>query len=178
MIDLVFKTTKLEGFIVRKAKRTDYESILDVLKSAARWVQDKGVDQWGYLLEGGEDQEIEADILAGNTYIMENEYKEIVATFNFSNKQNEWDVDMWGQRNDNAFYIHRLAVNQQHHNKQIGKRLLAWIDENHMIKDGFIRLDCVGNNQALNQFYLDAGFQFIGHIGEGNDKFSLYEKAF
>ncbi|WP_042142344.1 GNAT family N-acetyltransferase [Paucisalibacillus sp. EB02] len=174
----MFKTNNLEGFIVRKAIREDLGSVLDLLKSAAKWVQDKGIDQWGYLLEGGEDHEIEADILAGNTYIMENENKEMVATFNFSNEQNEWDVDMWGKRNDNAFYIHRLAVSQLHHNKQIGKRLLAWMDENHTIENGFIRLDCVGNNEALNKFYLDAGFRFMGHIGEGNDKFSLYEKAF
>ena len=101
-----------------------------------------------------------------------------MATFNFANEQNEWDIEMWGKRNDHAFYIHRLAVNQNNHNQQIGKRLLAWIDENHTIEHGFIRLDCVGNNQALNKFYQDSEYHFMGYIGEGEDKFSLYEKAF
>ncbi|WP_026908621.1 GNAT family N-acetyltransferase [Paucisalibacillus globulus] len=174
----MFKTNHFDEFIVRKATESDLESILELLKSAAKWVQAKGINQWGYLLDGGEDQEIEADILAGNTYIIENKNVEVVATFNFSNEQNEWDIEMWGKRNDHAFYIHRLAVSQNHHNQQIGKRLLIWIDENHTIENGFIRLDCVGNNQALNKIYQNSGFQFIGHIGEGNDKFSLYEKAF
>lgn len=174
----MFQSQQFGNDYIRIATLEDLDSVLDILKTAARWVQEKGVNQWGYLLSGGEDEEIKEDLLAGKTYIVQTDAGEPVATFNFSNEQNEWDMEMWGKRDDQAFYIHRLAVSQKHHNKQIGKKLLEWIDENIKMDNGHIRLDCVGNNAKLNQFYRDAGFTHVGYIGEGEDKFSLYEKRF
>src|SRR5690606_27008758 len=113
----MFKTNIFDVYVERKVVIDDYNGIIDVLKAAAKWVQAKGINQWGYLLAGGEDLEIKSDILAGDTYIVENEIKDIVATFNMSSKQNEWDIEMWGKRADNAYYIHRLAVHENYHHK-------------------------------------------------------------
>ncbi|WP_010098183.1 GNAT family N-acetyltransferase [Ornithinibacillus scapharcae] len=172
----MFRTQQFDEYYVRIATEEDLVSVLEILKTAAKWVQSKGVNQWGYLLSGGEDDEIKDDLLAGKTYIIQSKDGDPVATFNFSNEQNEWDIEMWGKREDRAFYIHRLAVSQVHHHKQVGKRLLKWIDENIVLDEGYIRLDCVGNNSVLNLIYQDAGFEHVGYVGEGEDKFSLYEK--
>ncbi|WP_047981000.1 GNAT family N-acetyltransferase [Ornithinibacillus contaminans] len=172
-----FKVAKLDDFTVRVANERDVEPITNMLKAAARSLHEKEIKQWGYLLQGGEDEEIKADISAGKTYIVETGSGEPVASFNFTNVQNEWDIDMWGKRQENAFYIHRFVVNLTHQHRQLGGRLLQWIDENHTIQDGYIRLDCVANNPVLNAFYQKAGFQFAGYVGDGDDRFSLYEKV-
>jgi ribosomal protein S18 acetylase RimI-like enzyme len=85
---------------------------------------------------------------------------------------------MWGERQDNACYLHRLAVDMDHHNQQIGRKLLHWMEDHIVLSNGYLRLDCVAANPALNSFYQRAGFTFAGYIGEGADKFSTYEKPF
>lgn len=175
---MVFHSKQLDEYYIQRATAEELDSVIDILKTAAKWIQSKGVNQWSYLLSGGEDEEIKNDLLAGKTYIVKTKDGEPVATFNISNQQNEWDLEMWGKRDDHAFYIHRLAVSQDYHHKQIGKKLLSWIDENIILDEGYIRLDCVGNNVVLNQFYQKIGFDHVGYIGEGEDKNSLYEKRF
>ncbi|WP_239984676.1 GNAT family N-acetyltransferase [Lentibacillus sediminis] len=170
-----FRDGKMGDFTVRKAEEADTPAVTAILKSAADWLAEKGIAQWSYLRSGGEDEEIRQDILCGTTYIVE--YGETaVATFNFSPKQNSWDVEMWGDRQDAAYYIHRLAVAWEWHHRQIGRKLLEWLDENLEGETRLIRLDCVADNPALNAFYQQAGYEFIGYAGEGEDKFSLYEK--
>ncbi|PAV30735.1 GNAT family N-acetyltransferase [Virgibacillus profundi] len=138
----------------------------------------KGISQWEHLHNEVEVGEVLEDIQDGITYVVENLEGDLVATFNFTGVQNAWDVAMWGKRDDNAYYIHRLAVHKAHHNKQIGRKVLVWMDENIQLKEGFLRLDCIANNSFLNKFYDKAGYTFSGHVGEGEDAFSIYEKAF
>lgn len=174
----LFREYKFGNYQVRKAGPIDTKAVIQLLRDTAGWLQAKGISQWEYLLEGGETDEIEQGILVGTTYIVENSEGDLAATFNFSFKQNDWDVDMWGKRDDLAFYLHRLAVDKDQHHKQVGKRLMKWIDENNLIENGYIRLDCVADNPVLNDFYQQAGYTFIGHVGEGKEKFSIYEKPF
>ncbi|WP_106494963.1 GNAT family N-acetyltransferase [Lentibacillus sp. Marseille-P4043] len=172
----LFSQNCFDDYSVRLANEQDTAIVLQLLKDVANWLREKGIQQWGYLGSGGEDQEINQDILAGTTYVVEDAQGNIVATFNLSPKQNDWDVEMWGERNDEAYYLHRLAVARGHHNQQIGKRLLRWIDDNMLMNDGYLRLDCVAGNPVLNDYYQQAGFTFSGYTGEGEDKFSKYEK--
>lgn len=174
----VFKECRFDNFTVRTATTKDTEAVIQLLRGAASWLDEKGISQWSYLQNGGEDHEIKEGIAAGTTYVVENSDDNLVATFNFSSDQNEWDVGMWGERDDLAYYIHRLAVHKDHHHNQIGRKILAWIDRNIQLQNGHVRLDCVASNQVLNDFYRSLGYRFVGHIGEGQDIFSLYEKDF
>lgn len=175
-MDKLFRQEAFEGFSVRSANIEDTDQVLKLLQDVALWLQEKGVDQWGYLREGGEDEEIRQDIAAGTTYIVKDADGSIAATFNLAPKQNSWDMDMWGERNDAAIYLHRLAVGRNYRHKQIGWKLLHWIEEN-LDFTGDLRLDCVASNAVLNQFYQDAGFTFVGFVGSGENKFSTYEKV-
>lgn len=170
----VFKSDQFEMFTITLAIEKDTPVVIRLLKNSAEWIRQKGMSQWGYLLEGGEDEEIARDIKAGTTYLVKDSDENIVATFNFSSEQNDWDIDMWGKRTDKAHYLHRLAVSENYRHQKIGSRLLRWMDEQ---SDGLIRLDCVANNPALNELYRNAGFTLIGLKGEGDNTFSLYEKA-
>lgn len=174
----LFREYKFENYQVRKADSKDTKAVIQLLRDTARWLQAKGVSQWEYLLEGGETEEIEQDILAGATYIVENSEGDLAATFNLSSKQNDWDRHMWGIMDDFAYYLHRLAVAKDQHHKQVGKQLLEWIDGNIQMQNGYVRLDCVADNLVLDYYYQQAGYTFIGYVGDGEDKFSIYEKAF
>lgn len=174
----LFASDKFDDYIVRIANEEDIGKVLQLLKNAAFWLKEKGVNQWEYLRNGGENEEIIQDILAGTTFLVNDSKGELAATFNLSPKQNSWDIAMWGDRDDNAYYLHRLAVGKGYHNSQLGKKLIRWIDTTNLLNDGYIRLDCVGDNKVLNRFYTEAGYTFAGHTGEGDDKFCKYEKAF
>ncbi|WP_188456092.1 GNAT family N-acetyltransferase [Virgibacillus oceani] len=173
----LFLTDRFDEYSVRVAKVDDTNDVLQLLRNVAFWLEKKGIQQWEYLRNGGEDGEIRQDITSGTTYVVEDNDKNIVATFNLSPNQNEWDVAIWGERKDNAYYLHRLAVSRDHSDNQIGSKLLHWIDENNSISEGYLRLDCIASNPVLNRYYEEAGYTFIGCTGEGENTFSRFEKV-
>lgn len=162
-------------FTIRRATIKDKTDIINILQAAARWLQNKGIKQWEFLLAGNEDSAMEVEILAGNTYIAEIE-GQIAGTFIASCEQNEWDVLMWGEKDDAAWYIHRLAVHQNYRGKQIGRQLLEWIETQLVGANSVLRLDCVADNPDLISFYDRAGYTFVGMKKDGEDRFALYEK--
>lgn len=174
----IFSSYTFDQYAVRKATKDDAKEVFQILRNAASWLNEKNINQWEHLHNDVEINEIMEDIVEDITYIVENKNTDIVAVFNFSPNQNPWDIEMWGKREDKAFYLHRFAVHQEHHHKQIGKRTLEWMINSYQVNNSYIRLDCIGNNPVLNKFYQRAGFQFMGHVGEAGDQFSLYEKAF
>lgn len=174
----LFQQYKFDEYTIEKANDPDSSAVFQILQGAAAWLEEKGISQWEHLHNEVEVNEIIEDIQAGITYKVMDNHGDIVAVFNFSEEQNEWDIAMWGKRKDNAYYIHRLAVHKDHHSKRIGRKILQWIDENILVNNGFVRLDCIADNLVLNDFYQHAGYRFAGHVGEDGDKFSTYEKAF
>ncbi|RDW15036.1 GNAT family N-acetyltransferase [Oceanobacillus chungangensis] len=171
----MFREYEFDNYMVRIAEETDTESVIRLLQDTASSLQKKGILQWEYLLLGEDTKEIEQGVVAGTTYVVEAN-GEMVAAFNFSSKQNDWDIALWGKRNDAAYYIHRLAVNPKYRHQQIGRKLLSWIDHNLKLENGSVRLDCIANNPVLNKFYLDAGFTFVGYGEQEEERFSKYEK--
>ncbi|QGS68018.1 hypothetical protein CV093_02960 [Oceanobacillus sp. 143] len=91
----MFRTYEFDNYTVRIAGENDTESVIRLLQDTASNLQKKGVLQWEYLLQGEDTKEIEQGILAGTTYVAEANGK-MVATFNFSSKQNDWDITLWG----------------------------------------------------------------------------------
>ncbi|TXL61733.1 GNAT family N-acetyltransferase [Cerasibacillus terrae] len=177
-MSFAFKTNQFANSIVRKATEKDIYPIFQMLHDIAVILEQKGICQWTNFLEKEAITEVRAGVLANTTYIVEDKQNKLVATFNYSNKQNDWDMALWGKRQDNAFYIHRLAVHPKFRHQQIGYRLLQWMDKNHALENGYIRLDCVRDNQVLNQFYKKAGYVLQGIKQLEGVTFSLYEKDF
>ncbi|WP_284140856.1 GNAT family N-acetyltransferase [Virgibacillus sp. LDC-1] len=176
MSQSIFISNQFDAYPLRKATPSDADAVIRILKDAAVWIQAKGISQWEYLRAGGEDNEIIQDIHKGTTYVAEAKNGQIKASFNLSDIQNAWDLEMWGEKHDHAYYLHRLVVHPEYRHRQLGKKLLAWIDQNLGGNNSCIRLDCVGRNDVLNKFYQQAGYTYIGKAGVGEDAFSLYEK--
>lgn len=136
----------------------EIDEVKALLKEAAEWLKERKIQQWSYLLEGGEDEEIIRSIQAGNTYVMKIE-NVAVGTFTLAEEQNEWDQDIWGKLDDQAAYLHRFAVKQTFIGSGIGAEMLVWMEkllqEQHI---PLLRLDCVEHNVKLNEFYQRNGF--------------------
>ncbi|HEY4600955.1 MAG TPA: GNAT family N-acetyltransferase [Cerasibacillus sp.] len=176
-MSFIFRIDQFNTFTIKKATLEDVQSVYQMLYDIAQILKQKGVHQWEYLLDRQAILEVEAAVVEGATYIVVNE-EQLVATFNLSQDQSEWDQALWGERNDDAFYLHRLAVHPTYRHQQIGLQLLSWIEKNLSVTNGLIRLDCVGGNQVLNEFYRQAGYMFKKTVDIEGTPFSLYEKTF
>lgn len=153
---------KLDKYDVYLAALKDADEITNLLKSAASWLKENQIDQWGFLLSGGEDAEIKEAIMTEKTFIVKDQ-DQIIGTFTLYLSQNEWDKDIWGVQEDNAVYLHRLATDRSLKGNGLGKAMINWTKE--YLKEqnvSILRLDCVGFNQKLNQFYLDCGLEKVG----------------
>lgn len=50
--------------------------------------------------------------------------------------------------------------------------MLQWVEENVQHDKEFLKLDCVGHNRILNDFYKSNGFEYVG----STDGFSKFQK--
>jgi len=74
------------------------------------------------------------------------------------------DEQIWEEKNnDSAIYIHRIATNPNFRGNYFVKRIVNWA-KNYakLINKDFIRLDTIGNNIRLIEYYKKAGFDFLG----------------
>jgi GNAT superfamily N-acetyltransferase len=162
-----------EEFEVKKTTIKEYDHVNSLLKEVAQWLKDNGVKQWGYLLDGGDDQEILQAIIDGYTYIIM-EDNGAIATFTLSPEQNEWDQHIFGKDTEfESLYLHRLAVMPDYMKQGIGKRILQWIHENAKHEKKWLKLNCVADNPRLNRFYQENGFDYLGET----DSHSKYRMA-
>ncbi|PEP05374.1 GNAT family N-acetyltransferase [Bacillus wiedmannii] len=162
--------TTVKEYTIRIATEAESDSIITLLKEVAKWLQHKEVNQWQYLLGEEATAEILECIREKYTYVVTEE-DEIVGTVTVSPKQNEWDERIFGKEEVfNSLYIHRFAVKRKYKGNGIGEWILQWIDENVQCDKEFLKLDCVGHNRTLNDFYKRNGFEYVGST-EGLSKF-------
>jgi protein-tyrosine phosphatase len=90
----------------------------------------------------------------------------------------QWsDVEYWGERPDDAGYIHKLVSTRAVGGQHIGEQVLAWSEQfiaDH--KRPFARLDCNGDNPFINRYYQAAGYELVGTLDLPELPLSLYEK--
>ncbi|EKB44552.1 hypothetical protein B857_02654 [Solibacillus isronensis B3W22] len=60
----------VEGFEVKIAAIEDSSVIIKMLKQLAQWMKEHDINQWQYLLDGGDDEEIKQAIVNQETYIV------------------------------------------------------------------------------------------------------------
>lgn len=162
----------LEKYEVAKATMEEADDIIHLLKEVAQWIQEIKIDQWRSVAEGQVDEEIKEMIMREQVYIVK-KGKNLVATFTLYENQGEWDRYLWGDLQDGAIYIHRLAVALSKKGGGLGRGIIQWI-ENKIKQEGktIVRLDCVAHNKKLNDFYRRCGYTYLGRRHD----FSLYEK--
>lgn len=173
------KTTKLlnnhlkDSFTMHQATEKDREHILTLLTETANWFKSKGSSQWSGLLDGIDTHNTANAIERGDVFVCKNN-STIAGMVMLLQTPSEWDRNLWKlQDEDNtSLYLHRLAINRKYANENLGQSILNWCKTSIQFKGkDKIRLDCIANNEFLNDFYQRAGFTYMGE----NEGYSLYE---
>jgi GNAT superfamily N-acetyltransferase len=162
----------------RLATDADCASLVRLRDDAARWMLARGITgQWqpGELDEG----HFRRVMTSGEVWLVE-------AAGRPAGAWELWwaDEDAWGPQPPVAGYVHRLMVDRSSAPPGTG-RLMLQAAERRVAAAGraLVRLDCVAGNARLNEYYLNAGYQVVGHKAakpqpSGPPKsFTLLEKA-
>jgi ribosomal protein S18 acetylase RimI-like enzyme len=74
------------------------------------------------------------------------------------------DEQIWEERNtDAAVYIHRIATNPDFRGNNLVSIIVEWAKQYAKVNGKyFVRLDTLGNNTKLIDYYTKAGFHFLG----------------
>ena len=91
------------------------------------------------------------------------------------------DPLIWGEKNkDTAIYIHRIATNPNFRGNNLVKEIVEWSKKHAKInKKEYIRMDTVGENLGLINYYKKCGFEFLGlsKLNETNGLPAHYKNA-
>ena len=161
----------LEKLEIREAQIDDAQALQILYQQAARWIRDsKGIIQWSeamftkeYLEQFIRDNEVFVAFMQG----------QLVGCFAI-----HWQYEeIWGEQyHDHAGYVHRLTVSRKLKGQGMGSRLLAWAKV-YMKNKGkeWLRLDCMADDPALNQYYLGQGLTKRGRFDGQGWSANLYE---
>jgi ribosomal protein S18 acetylase RimI-like enzyme len=151
------------------ATAADTDSVIAVLMNAVQWLHSRGLPTWNpntlpYVME--------PLIARGEVYLARiNDQPVGTVTVQWS------DPAFWGERPDDAGYIHKLAIMRSVAGQQIGAQMVSWA-ESLIMQHGrpYARLDCHAENPAINRFYQSAGYQVRGIVTVHGVPLNLYEK--
>ena len=158
------------------ATDADAETVRSILLEAAQWIHAKGIDQWR-IAEFT--KEYVLDNIQGGDVFLAYDGGAPIGTVIVRRKPGPFDRQIWGERADEqAAYVHRLAIRTKYHGQGLGGQILGWAeDESVRAGKAYVRLDCMADNEALNQYYQRFGFAHQGVHSAGCFSVSRYEKA-
>lgn len=165
------------AYEIVKASPADLDQVLSILVQAAEWLKLRGIRQWGHYLDGAteEKQELLQAIERGEVYLVR-QGERPAGTVTLQVAPSEWDRQIWGDdAADDALYVHRFAVSRDFAGQGLGKHLLDFAEERgRTLGKRYLRLDCVGHNRRLNEYY-KRRYNFLGHSPHIGMLFSRYE---
>jgi GNAT superfamily N-acetyltransferase len=142
------------SFQIQNSIINDIDEIFRLYKIATDFQKTKFTVHWPVF----ERKQIEIEIAENRQWklIMDRKIACIWAT-TFSDQQT------WEERNeDSSVYIHRIATNPNYRGQNIVRNIVEWsknyAKEN---KKQFVRIDTVGNNKGLINYYTKCGFEFL-----------------
>jgi len=93
----------------------------------------------------------------------------------------ESDPQIWkGKNDDPAIYIHRISTNPNYRGRNLVREIVKWSKDyaKHKNKE-YIRMDTVGENLGLINYYKKCGFDFLGlsKLNETSELPAHYQNA-
>jgi GNAT superfamily N-acetyltransferase len=155
---------------IRQATPQDVQIVSDILKEAARWLEQMGMPLWrqGEL----EPERIAADVSAGLFFLAE--YSgDPAGTMKFQLD----DPVFWSDaRPAEAAYVHRLAVRRPYAGAGLSTALLHWaVERTSALGRRYLRLDCDASRPRLRSVYERFGFRYHSDRQVGPYLVSRYE---
>ena len=155
---------------MRQARPTDLDTVVSMLEEAARWMVRRGIEGW--TPDGFSRERIAVLIERGEMYLA------VLAGRPAGTFALQWsDRETWGDVPDDAGYIHGLAIRREFAGTGLGREMLVRAE--HLVSRSereYLRLDCVADNEALNEYYRRVGFAYRGSAVVRGLAVALYEK--
>jgi GNAT superfamily N-acetyltransferase len=156
--------------LIRQATPLDVELVSDILKEATRRMEQAGLSLWRE--EMLEPALIAPDVDAGQFFIAECA-GDSAGTIKF---QLEDPVVWTDAREQDAAYIHRLAVRTRYAGTGLSTELLRWaVRRTQSLDRQYLRLDCHPQRPRLREIYEDFGFRHHSDVPVGGLICSRYE---
>ena len=155
---------------MRQARPADLDAVVSMLEEAARWMVRQGIEGW--TPDGFSRERIAVIIESGEMYLAVLEGRP-AGTFAL-----QWsDRETWGDIPDDSGYVHGLAIRREFAGAGLGREMLGRAEQiAYRSQKEYLRLDCVADNEALNEYYRLAGFAYRGKAVVSGLAVSLYEK--
>lgn len=169
----IVKREVSKDVVASQAVAAETDEIMGLLVRTAQWLQSKGSSQWSELLEGKDVHGMAQSIADGDVFVFKKAGR-IAGVVMLPLSAREWDIQLWGNEQPEAIYLHRLAIDRSVAGKNLGEEILNWVTEGIVFEGkNVIRLDCIATNESLNTFYREAGFTYRGTSDTG---FNIYDK--
>ncbi|MEO0527878.1 MAG: GNAT family N-acetyltransferase [Bacteroidota bacterium] len=149
--------------MIRHAKISEINDILDLTKACAAYMIEKDIYQWNEHYPSKE--AFEKDMKRNELYVLVIDGK-IEGIIVISTLMDEEYVPIeWLTPNTNNIYIHRLAIHPKYQGKGYAQKLMdyaeAYAKENKLTS---VRLDTFSQNKRNQKFYERRGYQRLGDI--------------
>lgn len=144
--------------------------VMEIIGEAAAWLAAKGIDQWPSPPNEHWWRRMEYQIANSEMYLASLN-GEAIGTLRLTCSD-----PYWPDAEQNAGYVHSLAIRNRAHGLNIGTALLTWaMDESRRQGKQTIRLDCAAGNSRLRHYYEAQGFTFRGQYQDYDYIAALYE---
>ena len=141
-----------------------------LLDEATVWVNELGFRQWPLPFPR---DELAGAIDRGEVYVVEAEDGEAVGTVTILLD----DPVYWPGSPPDALYVHKFAVRRDRAGRGIGAAIVEWANaEAAEAGRDFLRLDCLGDNAGIRDYYENLGFEHCGDLVLDGLNMSLYER--
>lgn len=155
---------------IRQARPTDEANVAAVLAEAAKWLIARNMSLWQHGELAADS--ITADVAAGLYYLAECDGVP-AGTLRFQMSDPLFWPDV---PQDEAVYIHRLAVCRQFAGGLVSQQLLQWAaDRGAALGRKYLRLDCDAARGKLRAVYEKFGFRYHSDRQVGHYLVARYE---
>jgi len=138
---------------VKPATIEDIELLQDLFSQAISWQKQRGLPTFSIFTDSFFEQEISN----GNVFLAWNQER-LVGTISLY----EEDKILWGNDQESALYIHRLASARDVTGRGVGAALIVWSRRQaEDRKKRWLRVDCWAENRELCEFYERQGFEKV-----------------
>lgn len=149
--------------MIRHAKLSEIEQIMDITKACGEKMILQGIFQWNENYPNFE--AFQKDIARKELYVFISE-ECIIGCIVISTKMDEeYKTIKWLTETSNHYYIHRLAVHPGHQGKGIARKMMNFAEnlgiQNNIVS---IRLDTFSRNIRNNKFYEARNYKCLGNI--------------
>jgi len=166
--------------MIRRAKLSEIEQIIEITRACADKMVSEGIFQWNSFYPNKE--AFRKDVAQNELYVLLLEGRIIGCIVISTEKDPEYSAIDWLSKNQTHFYIHRLAVHPNFQKKGYAKKLMDFAEALALKnKVASIRLDTFSKNSRNQQFYETRGYTRLGNVffpNQSEHPFYCYEKLF